>query len=489
MIGEHCFQNAMAQAGLHCKEQLINDGKLHRFRAEGDHKKNSWYILGPDLTWGMFGCWKRGVTETWHSNNGEVCKMDRREHRRKLEEARAALQRETSARQAKAAQTAEWIVRRSEPAKSHPYLLGKRVKAYGELRQRGDLLVVPLRDINGQLHTIQSIAPDNRFEGERNKTFLKGGRIAGCSFTIGDNRTHPLVICEGLATGASIHETTGHAVVCAMNAGNLKAVAENFRKKYPDCEIIIAADNDQWTDGNPGLTKASEAAKAIRAKLAVPCFNDVANKPTDFNDLHQQEGLQAVKSQIDSAALPTESDAETFERLASLSPADYDRARKTEAKRLGIQTSTLDAEVSKRRSTDGGNLQGCAIDLPNVEPWPESVSGSSVLQEISDTFSRFLALPPGAATAMTLWVAHAHCLDCFEHSPRLNYTAPEKGCGKTTARDVTSLFVPRQLSTENLTAAVLFRVIESHHPTILADEYDAWIRDNEELRGFVQCWP
>ncbi len=46
-------------------------------------------------------------------------------------------------------------------------------------------------------------------------------------------------------------------------------------------------------------------------------------------------------------------------------------------------------------------------------------------------------------------------------------------------------FVPRPLLMENLSVAVLFRLVNAHAPTILADEYDAWLKDNEELRGLL----
>src|SRR6185312_9474317 len=105
-------------------------------------------------------------------------------------------------------------------------------------------------------------APDRRFDGERDKSFLAGGRVSGCFYTIADQPDRPLVICEGYATGASIHEATGFAVVAAISAGNLKTVSSALRSKWPSREIIIAADNDQWTPKNPGLSKGAEAARA-----------------------------------------------------------------------------------------------------------------------------------------------------------------------------------------------------------------------------------
>jgi len=110
-----------------------------------------------------------------------------------------------------------------------------------------------------------------------------------------------------------------------------------------------------------------------------------------------------------------------------------------------------------------------------------------VITETAQAFSSFIALPDGAADGLALWTAHTHCFQHFVHSPRLNITSPEKRCGKTTCRDVVAVLVPRHLSTENLTVAVLFRLVEAKTPTILADEYDAWLRDNDELRGLLNA--
>jgi putative DNA primase/helicase len=81
-------------------------------------------------------------------------------------------------------------------------------------------------------------------------------------------------------------------VVVAFNAGNLSAVAREIRARHPAAEIILAADNDQWTEANPGLTKAREAALEIRAKLLVPDFTgmDTSHKPSDWNDMRRLRG-------------------------------------------------------------------------------------------------------------------------------------------------------------------------------------------------------
>ena len=273
--------------------------------------------------------------------------------------------------------------------------------------------------------------------------FCYGGRVAGCFFTLADKPDGTLVVCEGYATGASIHEATGFAVVCAMNCGNLLAVSKALREKFPQREIIIAADNDQFTDGNPGVTKAMEAAKTIHAKIAIPQFADVSTKPTDFNDLHKLEGLDTVKTQIENATTPKESDEEILQRLAALPSLEYERQREDAAKKLDCRAGILDKLVDARRpksESADGELQGHTVELADVESWPESVNGADTLSEVAETFARYVALPGGAADALALWTAHTHCFECFDCSPRLNISSPEKGCGKTTLRDVVSIF-------------------------------------------------
>src|SRR5206468_2284213 len=126
-------------------------------------------------------------------------------------------------------------------------------------------------------------------------------------------------------------------------------------------------------------------------------------------------------------------------------------------------------------------LQGTAVLLPDVELWPSAVNGAEVLAKVAESVSRYVALSTGGADLLALWCAHAHMFSAFICSPRLNITSPEKGCGKTTLRDVLAVLTQRPLATENLSVAVLFRVIEAHAPTVLADECDRWLKDNPEL--------
>jgi putative DNA primase/helicase len=165
------------------------------------------------------------------------------------------------------------------------YLKRKGVEAHG-VRFSGGSIVVPACDIDGSITTLQTINSNG------DKLFSKGGKKKGSSHHIGEiSGQEPVCFCEGFATGASIHEATGHAVVACFDSGNIKPVIQAHRSKRPRHKFIIFADNDQWKPetGNVGVTKAKEAAKQYSCHWIAPDFKDLdtADKPTDFNDFTQ----------------------------------------------------------------------------------------------------------------------------------------------------------------------------------------------------------
>lgn len=297
------FRSAMAGVGLVHPGLILSDGKLHRFKCEGDHADNSWYVLHSHdrFAAGAFGCWKRQINQTWNSSNGsELTGEERRQLRQKLQESERDRRTEEEKRQSEAKLKASELLSAATVPQSHPYLERKKCGIHGELRVDKDgLLLLPLRDSSGTLQSLQFIAPDKRFNGQRDKDFIFGGKVQGCFYTISDNPQGPLVICEGYATGASVFEATGFATICAMNCGNMLAVAQSIRKLHPSRVIVLAADNDRFTTDNPGLTKATQAAKTVNGCVAVPDgFSDTDLKSTDFNDLARVSGLPAVASII-----------------------------------------------------------------------------------------------------------------------------------------------------------------------------------------------
>jgi hypothetical protein len=133
-------------------------------------------------------------------------------------------------------------------------------------------------------------------------------------------------------------------------------------------------------------------------------------------------------------------------RLAGLTPLEYDRQREAVAKRLGCRTSTLDQLVSKHRGEHvGAPGQGRPLDLPEPQPWPQSVDGAALLAELAAAIRRHVVLGDAEADAVALWVAAVHAFDAWPVFPRLFVNSPEKGCGKSTLLDVLSRLVPRPL--------------------------------------------
>jgi hypothetical protein len=129
--------------------------------------------------------------------------------------------------------------------------------------------------------------------------------------------------------------------------------------------------------------------------------------------------------------------------------------------------------------------QVCAA--PTIESWPDPVEGSNLLDDVAGTYRKYLLLPAGAADALALMVAHFHSCIAFEHSPRLSFQAVEKGCGKTTALEITARLSPAPLVAENMTAAVLIRAAGMRGVTLLLDEVDAWLLGNEAMRGILNA--
>jgi putative DNA primase/helicase len=268
------IQDAMAGAGLAPAKSIdLNaDGKIHRYRVTGDKSgsNNGWYVFndGPE-PFGAFGSWRTCETHTWRAASSKSLTPAERaanaQRMKTMREAQAQAQERVYAEARTKAQKlwgrAHWATNK------HPYLERKGVHAYG-IKLLRDMLLIPARDVSGTLHTLQFISADGT------KRFLTGGRKAGCYFAIG-RPVDRLLLAEGLATGSTLHQATGAAVAVCFDCGNLLAVALALRGKFPTLRLVLCADNDAHRPGNPGLTHAREAAKAVGGFLAVPTFKPV----------------------------------------------------------------------------------------------------------------------------------------------------------------------------------------------------------------------
>ena len=183
------------------------------------------------------------------------------------------------------------------------YLIRKGVQPYGVRFGADGWLLVPVRDASGKLWNVQRIAADKPASGP-DKLFLKGGRKSGLWHWCGDPAgAAVLLIAEGYATAASLHQATGRAVAVAFDAGNLAPVAKALHKSYPTALIVLCGDDDVQTFArtghNPGRDKATAAALAVRGLAVFP--EGLPDGGSDFNDLHQAAGFDAVRLIVDSA--------------------------------------------------------------------------------------------------------------------------------------------------------------------------------------------
>jgi phage/plasmid primase-like uncharacterized protein len=273
---------------------LIGDGKLHRFKSNGRSNQSAWYVFHLNLqgvSGAAFGDWATGLKETWCSHDThKLSDDDAKQYYASMKEASRLRKEQEALNQNEASRKAVKKLDNTKDVTYHPYLEKKGVSAPSGIKQDGDLLLIPMTDTDGKIWSAQEI------KGDGTKNFPFGSKILGNSFTIQGSET--IAICEGIATGISIHEATGATVIIAFNRANMKPVAEAVRAKCPGSQILICADNDQFTPGNPGITDGKSAAQAVNGQLCFPTFTDLGDRPTDFNDLAMREGIEMVKNQI-----------------------------------------------------------------------------------------------------------------------------------------------------------------------------------------------
>lgn len=261
------------------------DSQIHRFHVAGDKPGtlNGVYCLHLDaIATGWYGTWKDGGHWYTWSSRKPADPLEAELIRNRNEQAKRQRENEQHRRQQQAADYAARLLRdarRADP--DHPYLIAKGCSPYS-LRQHGGELLVPLY-YGGGLVNLQRIGADGQ------KRFLFGGRVKGCYSPLGLIAAgQPLYLCEGWATGATLHAETGQPVACAMNCSNLLEVGRHLQRRHPDVVMIFAGDDDRLTQGNPGKTAAIAAAAALRCGLILPPWPaDAPLHLTDFNDLRQ----------------------------------------------------------------------------------------------------------------------------------------------------------------------------------------------------------
>lgn len=310
-------------------------GKLRRCKVEGDAEKRGWYHLhemrmanGDELIVGSYGVWRgadNNATKVAITKTVLTAEQQSSLRKRLAEDKRMAeLARKADA--ARAAEQAQAAWKKCTEQGDCEYLQRKGVQAHGIRFSPSGAMAIPMLDVAGRIHGLQIIrgrasrksadtsaagqgtaAPRKRLEKEFwPKGLIKKGHFHLLGMAAG---AAVILIAEGYATAASLFEATGQPVAIAFDAGNLAPVAGALHARYKTAQILIAADDDSFSEGNPGVTCASAAAMEVGGAFVVPAFADLAarqaafdtkgTKLSDFNDLHALEGLHQVRAQVE----------------------------------------------------------------------------------------------------------------------------------------------------------------------------------------------
>jgi putative DNA primase/helicase len=308
------------------------------------NKRKGFYRLSinDDFGRGYFGHWRTGEWHAWHSRSDKkYTAEEKRAFAKKIKEDKERADREKEERhRAMAVEAQDTILFLNEASADHPYISHKGIKPYRSLAYE-DKILLPIHD-DKEVWSYQTI------DGNGNKYILKGARKQGNWLHIEGDEI--ILLCEGYATGCSLHEATGHTVYVCFDAYNLITAGGRIRKANPGAKIIVGADNDQDKEKaagkNTGIQDGIKAATALKADIVWPTF-EKGSGLSDFNDLHKLNGLEAVKNRIREAGR---------------------RPPRPEEAAGGVLPSNPDADDSQ---TPGGDLS------PQVPDWQDGLQLTS----------------------------------------------------------------------------------------------------------------
>ncbi|ATV21236.1 LPD7 domain-containing protein [Pseudomonas syringae] len=373
------FLDVLTQAGLVVKGMPVMDGSRQRVATVDDkHGKKSGVYCGflDRRPAGWFINYHRADSPkdvtNWAATGGESDPITRLHIRAGAKQAQEDAARDRAVTYAKQTLAAKRLYDRlpaADPA--HPYLVRKGIPPTPDIRQtRNGALVVPFFNASGTFKTLQYIPP----EGE--KFLFKDAPKQEHFLVVGGplDPVNPILYAEGYATARSLNLATGLPVVMTIDAGNMVAVAKVLHQQYPDSRHLFMADFDHAKDVNKGLIMANEAAIAVGGQVMYPTFNDaeIARGFTDFNDLHQSRGLDAVREQTaplirqyeEVTAMPTDSNTQSPDNTAqkAATPAQ----------------ETLELDVAPAAS----------IQVPDQSAPPQTRSAQPVASEASSVESQ-----------------------------------------------------------------------------------------------------
>lgn len=298
------FEKELQQYGYRVP-RVLKIGRVDRIDCPSDKKgkKSGWYLYnevassfneGQQIGIAVFGDWRTGERITWCSRTqSSFTPSERAEYHAARAEMEKRQREEQELKWKEAEEKASDILKGAEPCISHEYLTNKGVGAYGVFKANDGRLIVPAMQVTGGYSSLQFIS------GDGSKRFLTGGKLKGAFYFI-NGSIDTIYIAEGYSTAASVHEATGALVYIAFNAGNLYEIASMVKSNHEGCRIVMAADNDFKTETNVGKNKAMQANDGLGLDgVILPPEGFV-----DFNDAHQELGIEELKKHFNPKILP-----------------------------------------------------------------------------------------------------------------------------------------------------------------------------------------
>lgn len=289
-------------------DEIIPDGEIRRFkRTASDKHLDAWYAAyenhtskGDTFYVYVGGDWREPGRIIKILSNQELSINDKKIIDSQIQDTKFQIEIEKEQLKKQCEVECQTIWAESGEFTDTEYTIKKKIKGDFKVKTKGKVVMVPVKTIDDKLVGLQKIYPDGK------KFFHPGTAKKGSFHLIGPHINGETYICEGFATGASIHMATGKPVVVAFDAGNLVHVAKAVRSKFKETKIIICGDDDKWTKDNPGKTFAEKAAQEVKGSVVFPKFSVDIEGHTDFNDLHTSEGLDRLEEELSSGvAKPT----------------------------------------------------------------------------------------------------------------------------------------------------------------------------------------
>lgn len=320
----------------------------------------------------------------------------------------------------------------------------------------------------------------------------------------------PVLIVEGEKTADAAKQLFPDYVV-VTSSGGAKSANKSDWSVFQGRDIVIAPDNDQAGSSNAETVKklcasivnnirflypktlgkyTIENTSIVELQGEVPQGYDLADSLADgwtaelisqaMKDEHFVPFFveDSIKTSIANDNITTE---ELLTELAKLSDIEYGQRRKEAAQKLGVAVVFLDRAVKTKRCKNQSN----ADFFESITPFSNPVELKKLLEELEEVFKRYAVLPEHVTTALALWCVFTYLIDVMDIAPILVISSPEKRCGKTTLLSILLKLVCRPLPASNISAAALFRTIETWKPTLIIDEADTFIKKSDDLRGII----